>query len=211
MTSFREELLKAVLNLKEIDWSTYWDAFLLRFLFALSVSVYLSNQSVYLKERYELSQKTIGYIISFYSALGTTSGFLMGVITKTFYENDVNCHKRLLHFFAVLTVCYFLLYFSPNIGVYVAILIPQGVASMIIRIVSMEFMLSKPHSKAKGSISGATNSVMSVARFISPVASGVIADLFGEQYVILSAFVPTLLAVGLCWKISYDDKDVKKD
>lgn len=210
LTSFREELSKAVVNLKEIDWPTYWDAFLLRFLFTLSTSVYFSNQSLYLKENYELPQKNIGYIISFYNALGTTSGLLMGFITKTFYKNDINCHKRLFHFFCVLTVCFFLLYFAPTVSVYVSILIPQGIASMIIRIVSMEFILSKPHSKAKGSISGATNSVASIARFVSPIASGMIADSFGENYVILSAFVPTLAAVMLCWKINYYGERLEK-
>lgn len=92
-----------------------------------------------------------------------------------------------------------------------AILIPQGVAAMVIRIVSMEFILSKASSQAKGSISGATNSVMSIARFISPLASGVIADVCGEGFVILSAFLPTFVAVVLCWRINYGDgKFVKK-
>lgn len=213
MTSFKEEALKAVVNLKEINWPVYWDAFLLRFLFALSTSIYFSNQSIYLKETFELPQKNIGYIISFYNALGTTSGLLMGFITRKFYQNDISCHKRLFHSFTALTFCYFLLYFAPNVSAYVMILIPQSVASMIIRIVSMEFVLSKPHSTAKGSISGAMNSVMSTARFISPLASGVIADAFGETCVILSAFIPTFVAVVLCWRINRygnGDKFVKK-
>lgn len=213
LTSLKEELSKAVVNLRQIDWPTYWDAFLLRFLFALSTSVYFSNQGIYLKEKYELQQKNIGYIISFYNALGTISGLLMGFITDRFYRNDINCHKRLFHSFSVLTVCFFLMYFAPTVSTYILILMPQGVASMIIRIVSMEFILSKPHSKAKGSISGATNSVMSIARFVSPIASGMIADTFGETYVIPSAFIPTLVAVILCWRINYyNDKFVgKKD
>lgn len=212
LTSVREELSKAIVNLKHIDWPTYWDAFLLRFLFALSLSMYFSNESVYLKENYQLPQKSVGYIISFYNALGTTSGLLMGFMSKTFYKNDINCHKRLLHFFCVLAICFFLLYCAPTVSVYVLILIPQGVASMTIRIVSMEYILSKPHSKAKGSISGATNSVGSIARFISPIISGMVADTIGENYVILSSFVPTLAAVLLCWKINYygDRLDKKK-
>lgn len=183
----------------------------MRFLFALSTSIYHSNQSIYLKEKFGLPQKHIGYIISFYNTLGTASGLLMGFITKTFYCYDINCHKRLLHFFSVLTFCNVWLCFATNIWVYVMILIPQSVASMVIRIVSMEFILSKPHSQAKGSISGATNSVMSIARFISPIPSGIIADVFGENYVLLSAFVPTFVGVALCWRIRcYEDKFIKK-
>lgn len=211
MTSFKDEALKSIINLKEINWPVYWDAFLLRFLFGLAGAFYISNQSIYLTEKFELSQKDVGYIVSFYNTLGATSGLLLGFITKTFYEDDISCLKRLLHFFTVLTGCFFLLYFAPNVVVYVFILIPQGVAFMIIRIVSMEFVLSKPDSNAKGSISGATNSVMSVARFISPIVSGIIADAFGENYVMLSACVPTFVAVLVCWNIRYSgDKFVKK-
>lgn len=209
--SVKQEVVKAAQTLRSIDWKTYGDAFTIRFLFALAVSIYFSNQSLYLQEKYYLSQKHIGYILSFYNIVGTTSGLLIGYLTKTFYQNDNDCNKRLLHFFSVITVCYALLYFAPNIGTYIFILIPQGISSMIIRIVTMEFILSKPHTNKKGTISGALGSVMSIARFISPITSGIIGDVFGESAVMLSAVAPSLLATIICFKLNYSSvKSVKK-
>ncbi|KAF2882247.1 hypothetical protein ILUMI_23915 [Ignelater luminosus] len=200
---FGNELLRAVAELMKIDWKVYWDAFFLRFLFGFSISIYFSNQAIYIQEKFDLSQRYIGYTISFLSIIGSLAGLMLGYITNRFYKNDFNCSKRLFHGFATICITFIGLYYAPNITIFVMFLIPFGISNTILRIVSMEVILSRSGNKDRGSLSGASNSVMSVARFISPITSGIIGDTVGENAVVLSAFAPALLGSLLCVKLMY--------
>lgn len=206
LSTFQKELTKTVDNLRSVDWKVYGDALSVRFLYGMSVSIYFSNQALYLTEKYDLPHKYVGYIISFISSIGTVTGFTLGYITKKLYKNDLNCNRRLLHFFSVLTVCFVLLYLAPNIYTFIAVLVPYSISSIIIRIVTMELLLTKSNNNAKGSLSGACNSIMSLARFVSPITSGVIVDVFSENIVMLSASVPALLGTIICVRMNYSNK-----
>lgn len=195
---FLFELKKSVLDLTEINWSYLWDAFLLRFLFALSTSIFFHNQSLYLKENYDLSQLYIGYSISFLSIIGSLSAFFFGAITKTFYSNDTDYLTRLFHFFTLYSISFLGLYFSPNFLTFVIVLIPFAVSNSLLRVLSMELMLNRSSNETRGLISGASNSVMSVARFVSPVMTGVVADSFGLGFTIALASVPSFIGVLFC-------------
>lgn len=199
----RQDLVKSVNNLKAVDWKIYGDAFCIRFLFGFAMSIYFSNQALYLTEKYDLSQKYVGYAISLVSFLGATTGLMLGYLTKKLYKNDFDCTRRLLHFLTVLTVSLILLYLAPNVYTFVAALVPFAISSIIVRIVSMELILTKSNDKGKGSVSGASNSIMSLSRFVSPISSGIIGDIFGQRTVMLSAFVPAFLATLVCFKINY--------
>lgn len=200
---FGNELLRAITELVKIDWKVYWDAFFLRFLFGFSISIYFSNQAMYIQERFNLSQKYIGYTISFLSIIGSLAGLMLGYITNTFYKNDFKCSKRLFHGFTTICITFIGLYYATNITVFVIFLIPFGISNTILRIVSMEVILSRSGNNDRGSLSGASNSVMSVARFISPITSGIIGDTVGEHAVVLSAFAPALLGSLLCMRLMY--------
>lgn len=195
---FLFELKKSILDLTEINWHSLWDAFLLRFLFALSTSIFFHNQSLYLKENYNLSQLYIGYSISFLSIVGSLSAFFFGAITKYFYRNDTNYLTRLFHFFTLYSLSFLGLYMSPNFPTFAIILIPFAVSNSLLRILSMELMLSKSSNETRGLIAGASNSVMSVARFVSPVMTGVIADSFGVGFTVALASVPSFVGVLFC-------------
>lgn len=209
LSAIQQELAKTIINLRIIDWKIYGDVFFIRFLFGLSLSVYLSNQALYVTEKYDVPHKYIGYIISFISSIGTITGFTLGFLTRKLYKNDLNCNKRLLHFFSILTISFGLFYLAPNIYTFVAVLMPYGVSSTIIRIVSMEVVLTKPN-KVKGSLTGASNSIMSLARFVSSITSGVIIDAFGENIVMLLAFAPVLLGTIMCVKMNYSNREKPK-
>lgn len=206
LLSAAEELKLTITNLREINWKIYWDAFTVRLLYGLCTSMYFFNQSMYLQEKYDLSQIQIGYVISFFSAVGALFGLCLGYITKKLYSNDVNCSNRLLHFWLLLTVSLVLLNFAQNITTYIVLLIPFGISSIVIRIVSMELLLTRVETSGKGSVSGASNSVMSVARFISPTISGVVGNIFGEGAIMLALFVPSLTATAICFSLKYTKK-----
>lgn len=207
-SSFRTELHNTINNLRDIDWNTYWEAFAIRFLFGVSVSMYFSNEAMYLKEKFNLPQVYIGYVISFVSTVGTLGAFLLGFITENFYRNDHDCSDRLFHFFLMLSLSYICMHMAPNVLMFLVAIVPFGLASILIRLVSMELILAKPNlnSNSKGSISGACNSIMSVSRFVSPLISGIVCDLFGEHLFALIAFVPSAIATGICWNLRHSRK-----
>ncbi|KRT81506.1 membrane transporter, partial [Oryctes borbonicus] len=198
LSTMHKEFLRALRELMKINWKIYWDTFLMRFMFGVSVSIVHTSQSVYLKETYNLSQVYIGYTISFLSIVGVICGLSMGKITAMFYKDDHNCLRRIYHSFCAMAACCFGFYFAPNIYIYYTVLIPFSISSTILRIVTMELMISKSKDDEKGSLSGASNSVMSIARFITPLSSGIVGDIFGENAVMLSAFVPPLCGSFLC-------------
>ncbi|GJQ81631.1 hypothetical protein Trydic_g8510 [Trypoxylus dichotomus] len=198
LSTIHKEFLRALRELVKINWKIYWDTFLMRFLFGISVSIVHTSQSVYLKEQYNLSQVYIGYTISFLSIVGVICGLSMGKITTMFYRDDHNRLRRIYHSFCIMAACCFGFYFAPDLYVYYAVLVPFSISSTILRIVTMELMISKSKNDEKGSLSGASTSVMSIARFITPLSSGIVGDIFGENAVMLSAFVPPLCGSLLC-------------
>ncbi|KAK9679015.1 Major Facilitator Superfamily [Popillia japonica] len=198
LSTIHKEFLRAIRELLKINWKIYWDTFLMRFLFAISVSIMHSSHSLYLKEKYNLSQVNIGYTISFLSIIGVICGLSMGKITKIFYKNDHNCLQRIYHSFCVMAACSVGFYLAPDLYTFYAILVPFAISSTLLRIVTMELMITKSKNDEKGSLSGASNSVMSIARFITPLSSGIIGDIFGENTVMLSGLVPALTGSLVC-------------
>ncbi|XP_022919322.2 major facilitator superfamily domain-containing protein 9-like [Onthophagus taurus] len=195
------EMKKSVEILKKINWKIYWDAFLIRFLFGITTSFFHSNQSLYLKEKHNLSQLYIGYTISFFSIIGVLTSLTLGWITETFYKNDTNCLQRLFHSFVILSISCLGFYLAPNLIVFYTFLIPFGITTALVRIVSMEMMLTKSGKEEKGSLSGASNSIMSISRFFTPLMSGVVGDFFGEESVMFFAFVPAIIGSIVCYKL----------
>lgn len=192
----KREFAKTIKELKDIDWKVHWVSFLLRFLFCLAISCYFSNQSLYLREKYELSQKHIGYIISFFSTIGMFSAFFLDLI-NSFYKDDSTCFNRLFHFSVLLTSCFMGIAVSPNLSVLLVLMVPFSVAATALRVVSMELMLTNSDETHKGSLAGASSSVMSLGRFLAPFLTGVISDIFTENSVMFVGILPSFLCVIL--------------
>ncbi|KAF5283312.1 hypothetical protein FQR65_LT13969 [Abscondita terminalis] len=208
LLNFKTELKRSLVELTKIDWKIYWDVFTLRFLFSFAISIYFSNQALYIQEEYGLSQKYIGYIISFFSVIGGMSSLATGYIKTVYYKNDPDNLNLLFQLFLMMTLSFVGIYFSPNLALLLLLLMPFAFSSSLLRIVSMEVILNRSHSNDRGSLAGVSNSVMSVGRFVSPVMSGVVADGFGEDKVMLFAFLPSLMATFLCFRLLYRPKIV---
>lgn len=200
-----EELFKSVQDLKKINWKRHWVSFLLKFLFVLSTTIFFVNQSLYLKERYNLSQKHVGYGISLVSVIGVAAAFMSGYITKTFYKNR-SCNERAYHSFLMLSSCFIGFYISPNYYYVIALLIPFGICNSLLRIVTMEILFQKCGPDERGSLNGASDSVMSLARSLAPIAGGVVGDAFNENAVMLLAVVPGAIGTLICYRL----KEVKE-
>lgn len=58
-------ICQSLLFMNEIEWGIFWDVFLIRFFLSFSSLVYRTNFSLLINEKFGVSQKTIGYLISF--------------------------------------------------------------------------------------------------------------------------------------------------
>ncbi|XP_060524281.1 major facilitator superfamily domain-containing protein 9-like [Cylas formicarius] len=192
-TQVIHELGKSAADMYTIDWNQFYEPFLLRFLFGLSVSTYFTNQSLLLKETYLLTQKQIGYVISYFSTIGLFSSFFLDKINGLYKSGD--CLSRIFHFFIILALCILTIYIAPNLYILLVALIPLSFSSTVLRVVTMELILAKTSGLHRGSLSGASNSVMSISRFITPLLSGILADKLGEHSVILVAVIPAIFGV----------------
>ncbi|KAF7278267.1 hypothetical protein GWI33_008623 [Rhynchophorus ferrugineus] len=195
LQQMKHDFIKSVSDLKKVGWHRQWEPFTLRLLFGLSTSTYFSNQSLLLKERYNLSQKHIGYIMSYFSIVGSCSAYFLNQINKLLGTR--NSGTRLLIFFGLLSLCVVAIYVSSNFYVYLYVLIPFSMSCSVLRIVSMEVILDSTDADHRGSLSGASNSMMSISRFLTPLVTGILGDFFGEESVILVAIIPALFGVVL--------------
>lgn len=190
------------LELTSLDWKNYWDVFLLRFLYGLSISIFFSNQSLFMEEKFNVTKVVIGYTISFLSGIGVIAGFL---VRKGDNVNLIN------YSYLFFTLTLFCLNFATNVYVYVILLMPLAATSTFLRISTTELILLKSKNlDQKGSLSGVSNSLMSISRFISPLTIGLSNNLILNQNIApVIAFVPSFIACLLCMKIVNKDSIFK--
>ncbi|CAG9863918.1 unnamed protein product [Phyllotreta striolata] len=193
----KSELKKTIDELSEIDWSRHWHPFLLKFILGFSMACYFSNQGLYLRETYNLSQKHAGYMISYFSIISIVAGLLLKKIH--YVLNFDNIYTKMILWYGVLTLSFILLYFAQNFNTFVGLLIPLSMSSTAMRVVTMELMFQNTESFHKGSLSGASNSIMSIARFVTPLFTGVASDIFGEKFVMLLAAIPASIGLIVSW------------
>ncbi|KAK9679013.1 Major Facilitator Superfamily [Popillia japonica] len=198
LITIHKEFLQAMRKLLKINWTTYGGTFLIRFLFAISAAIITSNHSLYLHKKYNQSHNNIDYTISILATVGMLCSLSMGNITRTFYKNDHNCFLRICHSFCLMAACSVGFYLAPDLYTFYAILVPFAISNTILRIVTMELMITKSKIDEKGSLSGASNSILLIAKFITPFSSDIIGDIFGGNAVMLSGLVPALTGALVC-------------
>lgn len=197
----RDEFKRLFIELRDAEWHKYWDVFLLRFLYGLSVSIFFTNQSLFLEETFNITKVFIGYTISFLSAIGALTGFFIKKL------DNVNVIRYAQIFF---TLSLLSLNFTNNVYVYLMLLVPFAILSIFLRIKTMELILLKAESDRKGSLSGICNSLMSVGRFISPLTIGLSHNIIDDRNVApLLAFVPSFLASILCLNTIFKRDTIK--
>lgn len=119
-------------KIAKIDWRVFWDVFLLRFICNFGVTMYYFPQCLYLKEKFEVSQRYIGYTISIFSATRIVSSFLTPYINNYFYKNDEFCLKRMTHFLLLITTSSVPLYKSSNIEMFWLYTIPFSMGCTLV-------------------------------------------------------------------------------
>ncbi|XP_040280953.1 major facilitator superfamily domain-containing protein 9 [Bufo bufo] len=153
-----------------VAFSQMWDIFLVRLLMAVAVMLYYSNFALAMEERFHLTPRMTGYLISYGSTLGALAGFSLGPLSRLY---QYNIYTMLLHS-SVLTFFSILLYsVAPKMWIVVLSSTFLAFSTSIGRtcIVDLELTLGQKHGS--GTLIGVGQSVTSVGRIVVPLFSGI--------------------------------------
>ncbi|XP_075192599.1 major facilitator superfamily domain-containing protein 9 isoform X2 [Anomaloglossus baeobatrachus] len=153
-----------------VAFSQMWDIFLVRLLLAVAVMLYYSNFALAMEERFHMTPRMTGYLISYGSTLGALAGFSLGPLSRLY---QYNIYTMLLHS-SVLTFFSILLYsVAPKLWIVVLSSTFLAFSTSIGRtcIVDLELTLGQKHGS--GTLIGVGQSVTSVGRILVPLFSGI--------------------------------------
>lgn len=159
-------------ELKSVKWSSVWDLFVVRFFLGLSLLLFRSNFSLMLREKFELSPKGLGYIISYSAIISALCGLLAGKLSR-YYRNDQRMYK---HLAIIMTLSLILFSSTSTFWCYIAILLPLGFASMNLRVLGTSLLIARVGKQEIGALIGLSQSCMSIARMLAPLLSGLILE-----------------------------------
>lgn len=186
-TSMKSNIYRIFADLLNVDWKSYWDVFLLKFILGVSLSLFFSNYYVYVEETFQISPKLIGYTISFQGLVSAASGLMIDAFDRLYSEKSSNFLK-IYHSFIILSLSFLAVYLSSNLYIFVLCLLPLSSSSTLIRTLSTELLLARSNANHRGSLMGASNSISSSARMVAPLLTGLIQDLFSSSSILIFAF-----------------------
>lgn len=202
----RNELKIVVQDLRAVNWTNHWGAFLLKFFYIFVTTMFFSTQPFYLSEMFDAGKLEVGYVISLVSLVGVICGFCMSRFTILFYGVNETATLRTYHMFLLLTICFIGFLSVRNIFVFALLLVPFGVCNAVLRIVTMELVVAKCKDHERGSLTGASDSMMSLGRFLAPMTAGILADKSSTGGVMLYAALFSLLGTGVAYHLYAIDK-----
>ncbi|XP_075446542.1 major facilitator superfamily domain-containing protein 9 [Ascaphus truei] len=153
-----------------VAFSHMWDIFLVRLLIGIAVMLYYSNFALAMEERFQITPRTTGYLISYGSTLGALAGFLLGPLSR-FYEH--NSYTMMLHSSFLTFLSVFIYAVAPTIWIVVLSSTFLAFSTNVGRtcVVDLELTLGEKHGS--GTLIGVGQSVTSVGRILVPLLSGI--------------------------------------
>lgn len=193
----KQELLKIGANIKNIDWPQSWHLFAMRFLSSIATALFFYNQTFYMKEFFNLSQRHIGYVITFSGTIQTITVYSLSYLNQMFYKNEPDGVKCISHFFLLMSIASLLLCFANQFTYFLICIIPFVISSSVLRISTTQIVLEKCDKDKIGTYGGVSYSFVSIAKFIVPTLSGIVSDSFSNQASIVLSFIPAITGVIL--------------
>lgn len=195
---------------RSIDWRCVWDLFLIKFCLGFSVILFRSNFSLVMRESFQTTPKTIGYLTSYTGFVSAFFGLLVGYIAKL-YQNDARLFLH-MSIFQVFTL--FALSFTESFWVYVLFLTPLSLITTVSRVAGTSLTIQRVNTDEIGTIMGFSQSVMSIARMLAPFVSGLVLEISSSGPSIIGSFV-SLFAVVLMYikpqDVSFTAKNKKAE
>ncbi|CAC5386761.1 unnamed protein product [Mytilus coruscus] len=174
-----------------VNWSKLWDLFLIKFCMGFSIILFRSNFSLVMREAFQITPKTIGYLMSYSGCVSAFFGLLVGYIAKL-YNNDA---KLFMHMAIFQVVTLFMLsIIHETFWLYVLFLTPLSFITTVSRVAGTSLTIQRGERKEIGTLLGFSQSVMSIARMLGPFISGLVLDINKSGPAFIGGVV-TLVAV----------------
>ncbi|KAK3098875.1 hypothetical protein FSP39_023907 [Pinctada imbricata] len=173
------------------NWSSMWDLFLIKFCLGFSVILFRSNFSLLMKTRFDVSPSMLGYFISYSGIVSAVCGIFVGWLSK-YYKNDAKLvyHMAILQFFTLL----FLSSIS-SLWIFFLVLTPLSFITTVLRVAATSLTVQRGSGKEIGALLGLSQSVMSLARMLSPFISGLSLEVSTSGPALLGAMVTSIAVI----------------
>ncbi|XP_070568173.1 major facilitator superfamily domain-containing protein 9-like [Ptychodera flava] len=148
------------------------DLFTIRFLLGFASLIYRSNFTLMLENEYGTGPKMNGYIISFGSTAGVICGLFTGRVVQ-YYQSEA---KLLLHSTILQLLTILALAFAPSVWVIMVLQAPLSFANSLTRVCCTDLCVKRSRPTEVGAALGLSQSVMSIARMLTPAIGGVLQE-----------------------------------
>lgn len=126
-----QDCLMSFLPLTQLEFSKYWDYFLIRTAFISSITVFSTKFALLLKYSYNSGAVVIGYTVAYQNMLIFATTCILPMLKEEF---GFSCSKKRLleHCLLICGVCLIGIYYAPSHECYLAIFIPMIITRTLV-------------------------------------------------------------------------------
>lgn len=191
---------------KTIDWHDLWDLFFIKFLAGFSVIIFRNNFNIVLKEKFNASPKSLGYIMSYSGAIAALCGFCVGPFTKMYSSMaTVFFHMLLLQCASLVAVT-----LASSMSMVMLALTPLSFVTTTIRVAATDLTIKRGGKRSRGALMGLSQSVISLARMLSPFLAGIAQEVHIDGPSVIAIVTTTIAAVIMYLRPQDPEKRKKK-
>ncbi|KAK3907705.1 Major facilitator superfamily domain-containing protein 9 [Frankliniella fusca] len=143
---------------------------------------------VSLQEKYGMTSKSVGYIISFQSIIGSGTSFLSGQIQHIYewrYPPQKAAAVQIVHCFVAMTAGLVGVSYADSTLGLLLWLMPLASGAALLRTLLTELLVQKASPQERGSLLGASHSFSAMSRLTTPLIAGFASDWYGTSAVSL--------------------------
>ncbi|XP_033740845.1 major facilitator superfamily domain-containing protein 9-like [Pecten maximus] len=161
-------LTNVMMSFKHLNWIDLWDIFLVNFFAGFSVMLFRSNSDMIFRDRFGTTKQDMSYLTSYTAVVSALCGFVSGWIASH-YKDNYQLYKHMLYGLFVTLVALTLV---VDFWMYVVVLALLSFVTTNLRVASASLLASRAGTGGVGAVMGLGDTVMSVARMLSPLLSG---------------------------------------
>lgn len=174
-------------HLRGISWSKHQKILTLKLILVFSLSFYFSNTFLMLQEKFGMTSKSIGYMISYQSIIGSGTSLLSSQIQHIYewqYPPQKASAVQIVHCFIAVAAGLVGISYASSTAALLAWLIPLASGAALLRTLLTELLVQKASPQERGSLLGAAHSFSAMSRLCTPLIAGITTDWYGASGVL---------------------------
>lgn len=199
--SVHQEFAKVANNFKAINWETYWDLFLLKFVMEISFQCFYASFGLVLAAQFSMTQKQIGYMLAMHAFLFVVFNPLYATAKIKLYSSDKSGIARIRHAFLLLAVTFIGFIFAPNWLIYCFFIVPLSAVRVLADTTFTEILVLRTGETDKGTVMGTFESLISLSAFTTPLILGLATDIWGYYAPSVIALIPSSISIYIVNKM----------